>query len=496
MKLRLISVVLLAVMFSLTFLSSCSNTTIAEENDIAKESAETVSEAAVTAEPNILDGLDFDGESFRIQMSATTISSNDYMEGLDELTGDVAFDAAYERNATVQDRLNVSIEYTDTDWGWGDVTKNIRTLVMAGDDEYDLIVNDQIGLATASIEKLFLNVNSLQYFDFEKPYWWTEYMKDLTIGDEKMYLLVGDYFIDVLRKSHVIYYNRDIFNDLYGDPDSVYTTVFDGKWTYDELLKYISDAYMDTDGDNAVSVDDRFGMIIAGVGGSIFPFSYSADADFITRDAKGIPTITMNNERADKLYSYIYKVFYNNGTYHKGYEEHSDKLYNKFLSSGTLFLSTVSIGDFDRFRDMPYDIGLLPYPKLDETQEDYITVIHDTAEIGAIPLTCQRGDFASAVIQALCEESYNTAMPAYYETALKIKYSRDDNSAHMIDIIHDSINGLFTLIYGANHANNIFTWAFLEPLQGAKEAWMSSYEKRESAAVTQLQELVDAYLSE
>ena len=36
-------------------------------------------------------------------------------------------------------------------------------------------------------------------------------MKDLTIGNKYMYLLVGDYFIDVLAKSHVNILHRDLY---------------------------------------------------------------------------------------------------------------------------------------------------------------------------------------------------------------------------------------------------------------------------------------------
>lgn len=489
MKNRVISALLVVATLFVTTLAACSEKT---ETPDAPVTDAAVTEAE-TAAPNILDGLGFDGKSFRVQMSATNISSNEYMEGVGESTGDVALDAAYQRNMAVAERLDVDFVYDDTDYNWDTVTKNIRTIILAGDDAYDLIVNDQIGLAAAAIEKLFINVRDCAYFDFDQSYWWNEYMNDLTVGNKYMYLLVGDYFIDVLRKSHVIYYNRDIFKDYYGDPDAIYQAVNEGKWTYDKFNEYISGVYSDTDGNGKRSKDDLYGLTIAGVGGSIFPYEYCADTNFITRDENGIPSITMNNEKSDLLYQKIYQTYYNDATI-TNYEENTTALYSKFSGGGTLFLSTVSIGSFEQFRDMESDIGILPYPKLDEQQESYLTCIHDTAEIGAIPMTCKDYDFASAVIQALCEESGKTMIPAYYETSLKIKYVRDNYSAQMIDIIHDGIKGLFPLVYGATYANNIFTWAFLEPLQKKNESWTSSYESREEAALAKFPELIAAYI--
>lgn len=492
MKKKITSLLLVLVML-LPAIVSCSEKPKGESNNSGNSDSSDTS-TPETSEPNILDGLNFDGKEFRIQMSATDISSDDYMHGSDELTGDVVNDAVYSRNMAVEERLGVKLTYSDSNYNWNEVTTQIRNLVYAGTDDFELIVNDQLGMSTASIEKLLVNAYDCAYFDFEQPYWWNSYMKDLSVTNKSMYLLVGDYFIDVLRKSHVIYYNRNLYTDLFGDPDELYKTVIDGKWTYDVFLKYIDESYSDLNGNGKPDADDRYGMVIGGVGGSIFPFIYSSDTKFISRDADGIPSLSMDNERMVQLYEKVYRTYYSEGT-RTNYTENGTDLHTKFASGTALFINTASIGDFDVFRDMADDIGLVPYPKLDENQKEYITVIHDTAEVGAIPTTCQNIDFASAVIQALCEETYKTVIPAYYETALKIKYVRDDYTAQMIDLVHDGIIGLFTLVYGADWANNIFTWTFLEPLQAKNESCISSYASREAAAIKGLENLITTYMA-
>ena len=53
----------------------------------------------------------------------------------------------------------------------------------------------------------------------------------------------------------------------------------------------------------------------------------------------------------------------------------------------------------------------------------------------------------SAVIEALASESYRRVAVAYYETALKTAYTRDDLDAQMIDIItgqHDTVKSVIT----------------------------------------------------
>lgn len=486
---RVLSLLLASLLLMST--AACSS---GENADSPTTSASETTQGSVeTEETNILDTLDFNGADFRIHMSATDISSDDYMHGFEEQSGDVVFDTVYERNLTVQEELGVNFVYTDTNIDFQKVAETVRTMVFAGLDEYELIVNDQRGLSTASIEHLLINAYDCEYFDFEKDCWWNEYMDNLSMTNENLYLLVGDYFLDVLRKSHVLYYNRDLYETLKGDPDALYQTVVDGDWTYDEFSKHITSAYMDLDGDDTYSPDDQYGMIIGGIGGSIFPFSYGTDIRFISRNEDGIPYLDMDTDRMTTLYEKIYSVFYNVGTRTK-YQENGTDLHNKFISGSSLFISGAFIGDFDVFREMENDIGLVPYPKLDESSEDYRTVIHDTAEIGAIPSTCQNTDLASAVIQALCEETHEVLLPAYYETALKIKYVRDDYSAQMIDFVHDNITDLFALVYGGAWANDIFTWTFLEPLQGGKDSCVSSYTKREEAAIAGMEDMAAQYL--
>ena len=79
-------------------------------------------------------------------------------------------------------------------------------------------------------------------------------------------------------------------------------------------------------------------------------------------------------------------------------------------------------------------LGVVPYPKLDENQKNYVTSTHDTAEIGVIPVTLPPTalDYISAVVEVLCRETYKNVLPVYYESSLKMKYTRDDTSAKMV----------------------------------------------------------------
>ena len=165
------------------------------------------------------------------------------------------------------------------------------------------------------------------------------------------------------------------------------------------------------------------------------------------------------------------------------------------MSGTVLFGGYQRIASFEVFRDMEYEIGILPYPMFDEAQGKYVTSTHDITNIGIIPTTCSKMDTVSAVLEVLARETYNTVMPAYYETALKVKYSRDDQSSQMLDIVRAGLGKAFPLAYN-NYCNNFpMSETFASPLGSNKKDFVSYYDKGLKAAQAKLDSLWDAFSS-
>lgn len=84
-------------------------------------------------------------------------------------------------------------------------------------------------------------------------------------------------------------------------------------------------------------------------------------------------------------------------------------------------------------RDMDANFGIIPYPKYDEAQENYLSRI-EGCELTGVPVTADP-EFVSVVLEALASDSAKNVVPAYYDVALKTKYTRDEESAEMLDVI-------------------------------------------------------------
>lgn len=89
---------------------------------------------------------------------------------------------------------------------------------------------------------------------------------------------------------------------------------------------------------------------------------------------------------------------------------------------------------------MESDFGLLPYPKLTETQENYYsTVAPYNSQFICVPLIQNDVERTGIITEALAYYGKEIVTPAYYDVNLIGQTARDEESADMLDIIFDSL---------------------------------------------------------
>ena len=115
----------------------------------------------------------------------------------------------------------------------------------------------------------------------------------------------------------------------------------------------------------------------------------------------------------------------------------------------------------------------------------------DNALIGSIPSASLNLDKIGAVLEVLSSETWRTVMPAWYETSLKIKYSRDDIAAQIIDLIHDSTTTNFIYAY-SNPLSG--TGQIMREMVGNNNTdYASAVARKEKVAKKSLEKLIAAY---
>ena len=464
--------------------AGCSDAT---DDPVTKETEKTTdvsSEGETVEEDHRFDNIDYEGREFRIytstnQAGATLVSANFLIEGTGELGGGLVNDSVVERNTVTEELLGIKLVYTHLDAPVGQVSAPIRKIASSGMDEFDLVINDGSGIIPLIVEGNFRNVIDDEcVFDFERDYWYKDYMEDLRLMDGYQYLLAGDYFIDVLRTAHVLLLNKEIYKEQYKtSADEIYEWVMNYEWTYEKMNTIISDIYVDKNGDGKKGVGDRIGLVIGtGTYGNIIGPVASGIKNFISRDEDGIPSITIHEgDLANQLGTAISTLLNNDSTVAV------EVPVVEFSEGTSLMAVNALIGSLenDAFRSMKDDAAVLPFPMLLASDKKYITATHDTSEMGAILTTSTDLAFISTVIEVLNRESARTVLPKYYSESLKLQVMDDEKSAEMLDIGHDNFDNAFILAYSRSLRTDIF--AVFTTVVDAKREFSSVYAKGQKA---------------
>ena len=427
-------------------------------------------------EDHRFDNVNYDGREFRIYTS-TNIStmgkgnSNFLIEGTGETDGGLVNDAVLERNIQVEDLLGVELEFTQIDLAYNAVAADIRRFTTSGTDEYDLVINDIYAYAKLLIEGNFRNVLDEDcVFDFERPYWYKDYMDDLRLMDGYQYVLAGDYFIDILRDAHLLLLNKQIYMDHYNrKADELYDVVTNFEWTYEKMNEIISDMYVDKNLNGTKDKGDQFGFMEPEFWGGSIPFSVSGNPTFISRDEDGYPTVVLHEgDRANQLANAMGTLF-NNDSASVALTTDADLL-TAFTQDECLIVGYQRLGSLENaiLRQMEGDAAVLPYPMLFASDKKYTTSAHDTTEMGAIMATSTDLAFISTVVEVLNRETAKILIPVYYKECLQVQCVDDEKAAAIIDIIHDNFDNSFILAYNLP-LGSVMLQSFSEAMQNKRE---------------------------
>ncbi|MBQ8641008.1 MAG: hypothetical protein IJ480_02225 [Clostridia bacterium] len=474
--------VLLALLMLASSLAGCSDNA-AETETQAADTVAVETEPAETEIPDDLPDMDYGGADYRIYTRECCASHSDgvYMP---EQTGDVVSDAVYNRNLTVEERFNVKIaepilapdaEATD-----------LNNAVQAGDDMCEVAVWHYKHLGDSAAAGYLADISTAGYIGFEKPWWYQKVNDAYSIGG-RAYVIVGMYDLDNYYDNVCVYFNKDLLVDLTGD-DDLYSVVKEGAWTIDKMNELASLARADLDGDGTMDFGkDQFGYGQACGYGFIYQFAW--EQPVTTRDSDGYPVDAINTERMVTIVDTLKSFYFDND--YIIMDESGGPASTAFKEGRELFQLDNLKASSTGYRDMEQDFGILPVTKLDETQQEYYT--HATAHTSAvgIPVVKDKAglEYASLILEAMAAEGYKQIRPAVYDVALKSKYTRDEASFEMIDIVVQGRTADFAEIYDK--------WGFTYTLdyiaRGNVTDWASYYASQNKTQTKNISEVVELF---
>ena len=424
------------------------------------------------------DDLDFTGRELRILSAVGYYGPSETFHAsvIYEASGDILDDAIFERNSSIMDRFGITI--TENALPYPEALSQIRASISAGDDAYDIVsLVDRDALSLAN-EGMIYYMDEVPYIDFDKPYWNQSLNESMSIKGRKI-LAYSDMVLTAYDFTHILTFNKQLVADL--SLESPYDLVESGQWTLDKFNEYIMLGSADLNGDTIYDQNDRYGF--ASLSKHLAPcFWIAAECSSIVKNSDGIPEYTIGSERMIDVLDRVYEMTWGNNYWCNQVTEANANVGYQMFSTDQILFCNSNFGQLlgATFREMKTDYGIIPYPKYDETQESYYSRV-EGGNPYFVPITAGDPDFSGAMLEALACESHNRVIPTYYETALKSKFTRDEQSAQILDLImntrvYDFGDTFFCsylrdgLVGPAFSAGNQLTMTMIESNRGTIEA--------------------------
>lgn len=386
-----------------------------------------------------LDGLKF--YVLNIDQNSTSL----YMDfAPDASTDNIVSAAVYKRNNIIQQRYNM--EFIEDNGGtYKEIDVRFGNIISSGEQKYSLVTMIQRYAFARAMSGYCVLVDDLPYLDTTQPWYVQDVNEQFSIAGVKVFAY-SDECINMFEQAMCVLYNKSIVskNTKLVDP---YDLVKAGTWTVDRFLEEAKTATSDVDGDTLI--DDRDILGIVGTQDCLYPtFWIGAGINIVEKDDDGVPSFTAaTNATFISLMQNILEYVKMDGVFFDTWVDKpviyqiadaNECARQIFENDHALYTITV-VADIKLHNKMESDFGIVPAPKLDESQTSYKSRVID-GWLKVVPNTVKDLETTSLIMEALAVESKNYVYDPYYELAMQGRYTRDDagKSNEMLDLIFNT----------------------------------------------------------
>ena len=428
--------IILAVITAVSLLASCGKVNKEESTETGASTVQKSEDPIVAEIDDYLAKLsnehNFDGRTF------TWIGSGGEAPTDEEETGSVENDAFYYRQRDLEGLFGIDwINYTSQavdDSGIHPTIDNVLRDVMAGTNSYDAGYGTALGVTQALLmNNALIDVSGYDVIDLDNP-WWPARLKDTYNISGAIFFLNGPVVSSNYTDTFCVMFNKQVATDY--NVEDLYTLVNNGEWTFDKMFEVASVIPPNTNGTGAYRYAQPNGMAIL-----------IANGETLTKfDPEGNPYVDTDysadlSDICDK-YSAVFgddtQTVNMKGELNAKFEDLSQKY--EYGSFGEMFINDKVLFYFgttkeaSEFRREETNFGIVPMPKKDEAQENYISYAKNYFNV-FVPKSTKDEKVTDVIVESMAALGLKYIKPAYYDNILKSRSTYDVESVEMIDLI-------------------------------------------------------------
>ena len=430
MKKLLLILLTIALLLPATLLTSC--------EDKKKKPADTSTNDGNELSDVLGFGQQDNGnEEFTILLNnSLEINERDFKA--DANASDVVSKATYDRNLACEEYLGIALNYIPEAGNWNSgMPKKIQDAVDSGNCPYDMVV---MGMNTGIIGgqiSSYKNILEMDYINLSHSWWVQDLVEQNSINDQ-LYFISGDACVTTYAFIGCMYVNLDVAS-AFNINENFYELVKSGNWTMDKFYDLLKRVERNNDGNPEFDpTKDTYGWCNYDASGVRLMWS-SCDMNMIVREDDG--RFVLRESLDDKMLTFISKLKDHADTApHSAYVPAGDEMYNAFVQNRVLFVSGM-LSYMEKFKQHNIEsaFAVLPLPKYDTNQEDYISTNFPSYNALYFPKIVNSPELSAQVAEYMGWYGQQHVIPAYYDEALKYRQNDDKANVEMIDLLRDTL---------------------------------------------------------
>ncbi len=366
---------------------------------------------------------------------------------VEDMKGDILGDSLYERNTVVADDFGVEFVFRYQGNSYSSVNETAKQQVNGGLDDYDVFIGHKYSFTGLAMNNYLYDLGKIASMDLSGAWWDQGCYENLTVGGHT-YVMTGDILPDSsMRISSCMVFNKDLMVELGKSVDSLNDTARNGGFTLDVLNTYCKDVTLDLNGDSKFNYQDDRYCLTGWKMAAPYAMFYGAGGMFVTIQ-DGTPEVTYTDEEVTGIYEKLFNLIVSANAYHVINEAQYDTMFDVFTEGRALF-STMTLRLISQYlSEMEDAYGILPEPKYDTYQEEYLSFVNGSTSLVMIAKTEEDPEFVGAIMEAMATYNYSHVTPNMFQVVTKLQAAQDPASAEMVDLIIR--NRVFDLGYFAD----------------------------------------------
>lgn len=497
---KIISLCLCLLVCASCFLVACNN------------DSDTSSTGGTTSKEKVTTGYDSETGRYVVQMPEYTwtdkttftvcITSDEaqstyYSEEVDpdlyDTTDQKLKDAVKARNDEIEEDVGVKVLAEPVKA----VGEAVRLDVTSATGLYDAAMPFMTEAAVLAQEGYLYDLYDFtDYFHFDQA-WWDKGAEEVLSINNKLFFTTGDISIMPKIVSIAVTFNKEILAKQFPGVD-LYQMVKDKQWTFDKMIEMSRQCTVDSDGVTGFTYEDSWGL--SSSYGDASMLYLSSGKRYITKDSNDQPVLAFDNEASVSIAQNILEKLQltNEWCFHCNTIQDTSTRWiislDIFGQNRCLFRTSAfsAIKKLRAYADAD-EFGVIPMPLLTSDQDTYYTPCNTAyAYCVVIPTSLNESNakFSAYMIELMAVGAKNYITPAYYESTLKQRDMKDDESEEMLDnYIFSNIVYDLGIVYNFGGISTM-----LQNLMSSSSTDIAStLESSKDAINLAIEECVDAY---